>query len=334
MDIVTQGIAGALLAQTAANPQHRRYATITGLFAGLLPDLDAAIRSSTDPLLTLEFHRQFSHSLIFIPLGALIATLLLWPFLRKKLPLSWLYLFSLLGFASAGLLDACTSFGTQLLWPFSDERFAWNLVAIIDPLLTLVLITMVIAGWRTGKRIYPVSGVIFAFLYLLLAYTQQQAAVQIQQELAQSRKHTIETSVIKPTLGNIILWRSVYLHNGRYYVDAIRPAIFAATRIYTGQSIATYKMDTRINELAIAMKQYQDIIRFNKLSNGFLVKHPEDENVLGDIRYAMLPNSAAPLWGIRLNPDNPHQHVQEATFRENSIEIRKNFFRMLMGKDL
>ena len=121
MDIVTQGIAGALLAQTAANRQNRRYATITGLVAGLLPDLDAAIRSSTDPLLTLEFHRQFSHSLIFIPVGALIASVLLWPFLRKQLPIHLLYLFSLLGFASAGLLDACTSFGTQLLWPFSDD---------------------------------------------------------------------------------------------------------------------------------------------------------------------------------------------------------------------
>jgi inner membrane protein len=118
-------------------------------------------------------------------------------------------------------------------------------------------------------------------------------------------------------------------------VDAIRPSIFSGTRIYTGQSIAAYKMDTRINELAIATKQYGDILRFNKLSNGYLVKHPEDENVLGDIRYSMLPNGTEPLWGIKLNPNNPvAHHVEVVTFRKNTIEVRRGFFRMLMGKDL
>lgn len=334
MDIVTQGIAGALLAQMVSSREHRRYATITGLVAGVLPDMDAAIRSASDPLLTLEFHRQFSHSLLFIPVGALIASLILWPFMRQKLSTSRLYLFSLLGFSSAGLLDACTSFGTQLFWPFSDERIAWNLLAIIDPLFTLLILSMVVAFWRSGKKIYPVSGFVFALAYLLLAFSQQQAALQIQHELAQSRKHHPERSVIKPTLGNIVLWRSVYLHQGRYYVDAIRPAIFASTRIYTGKSIAAYRLDTRINELAIATKQNNDILRFQRLSDGFLVKHPEDENVLGDIRYAMLPNSAEPLWGIRLNPNNLHEHVQEATFRENNIETRRSFFRMVLGRNL
>ncbi len=57
MDIFTQGIAGALIAQMGAKPEHKRHATYAGLFAGLLPDADALIRSSNDPLLTLEFHR-------------------------------------------------------------------------------------------------------------------------------------------------------------------------------------------------------------------------------------------------------------------------------------
>ena len=35
------------------------------------------------------------------------------------------------------LLDAHTAYGTQLFWPFSDERFAWSIISIIDPLFTL-----------------------------------------------------------------------------------------------------------------------------------------------------------------------------------------------------
>ncbi|GAL32009.1 integral membrane protein [Vibrio maritimus] len=37
-----------------------------GLLSGLAPDIDVLIRSSHDPLLFLEFHRQFTHSLLFI----------------------------------------------------------------------------------------------------------------------------------------------------------------------------------------------------------------------------------------------------------------------------
>ena len=56
MDIVTQGLLGATLAQSAA-ARDTRLATGVGFAAGLLPDADSLIRSGSDPLLFLEFHR-------------------------------------------------------------------------------------------------------------------------------------------------------------------------------------------------------------------------------------------------------------------------------------
>ena len=53
-----------------------------GFLSGLAPDLDIFIRSESDPLLFLEFHRQFTHSLIFIPFVAFPTPLL--PFLFNK----------------------------------------------------------------------------------------------------------------------------------------------------------------------------------------------------------------------------------------------------------
>ncbi|MBT5700853.1 MAG: metal-dependent hydrolase, partial [Gammaproteobacteria bacterium] len=67
MDPISQGSLGAALAQSGSNPEKIKAATLLGCFAGLAPDLDIFIFSSTDPLLFLEFHRQFSHSLVFIP---------------------------------------------------------------------------------------------------------------------------------------------------------------------------------------------------------------------------------------------------------------------------
>ena len=77
MDILTHGLLGGTLAQSCSKKGETRAATTVGFLAALLADTDALIRSSTDPLLTLEYHRQFTHSLIFIPAGALLVALIL-----------------------------------------------------------------------------------------------------------------------------------------------------------------------------------------------------------------------------------------------------------------
>ena len=54
MDIVTQGLLGATLAQAAAKRDEVKTAALAGFAAGLLADADALIQSSRDPLLYLE----------------------------------------------------------------------------------------------------------------------------------------------------------------------------------------------------------------------------------------------------------------------------------------
>ena len=128
------------------------------MLAGLLADADILIRSSSDSLLTIEYHRHFTHSLVFIPVGAAIAMLLLWPFVRRHLPAGRLYLFCLAGFSMSGVLDAFTSYGTHLFWPFSDERVAFNIISIVDPVFTLILLVTLLAGLRLGHRRVALAG--------------------------------------------------------------------------------------------------------------------------------------------------------------------------------
>ena len=167
MDIVTQGLLGGLVAQASSEKAELRIATTAGFAAGLLADIDALIGSAEDPLLNIEFHRHFTHSLIFIPIGGLLAAFILWPFLRRRLTFGRLYFFSLLGYATHGLLDATTSYGTQLLLPFSDERIAWRIIAIVDPAFSLILIIAIIFGWRNRKALNARAGLLLAAGYLL-----------------------------------------------------------------------------------------------------------------------------------------------------------------------
>ena len=70
MDPLSQAAIGAAAAQSFSRKADLFRVGVVGALAGMAPDLDVLIRSSTDPLLQLEYHRQFTHSLIFIPFGA------------------------------------------------------------------------------------------------------------------------------------------------------------------------------------------------------------------------------------------------------------------------
>ena len=94
MDPLSQASLGASLSQsfatgkTCSGKSTLFSALVIGVLAGMAPDLDVFIRSAEDPLLFLEYHRQFTHSLVFIPFGALLCALVFYPFSRKKLSFS------------------------------------------------------------------------------------------------------------------------------------------------------------------------------------------------------------------------------------------------------
>lgn len=329
MDIITQGLLGATVAQAGAKPEEVRRASLVGFCAPLLADADALIRSAEDPLLFLAYHRHFTHALAFIPVGALLATLLCWPFLRKRLRFRRLYYFSLLGYATAGLLDACTSYGTHLLWPFSADRIAWSIISIFDPLFSLVLIVALGWGLAQARPRAARVGLAVAVAYLLLGVMQQTRAEALARAQAQQRGHAIERLLVKPTLGNLLLWRSVYASGGTFYVDAVRVGLAHST-FTEGGSVQAFDRDRDLPHLSDETVLYRDIQRFARFSEGFLVWHPAHPDVLGDIRYAMLPTSLRPLWGIALDRDAPNEPVTFETFRTMSDAEVEAFLTLLL----
>ena len=331
MDIITQGLIGATIAQASARPNEIRLASLVGFCAPLLADVDALIRSSEDPLLFLEYHRHFSHAILFIPLGALIASLLLWPLLRNHLAFKRIYLYALLGYATAGFLDACTSYGTHLLWPFNDDRIAWSIISIFDPVFSLALIVALVTGIVKHQPLAARYALMFAAAYLSLGAIQHERAQSLAHLQAQQRGHITERLIVKPTMGNLLLWRSVYEADGMYYVDAVRVGLPGNSRFFKGNSVQVFDINRDLPQLTNQMMVYRDIKRFELFSDGFLAWHPDQPYVLGDLRYAMLPTSIRPLWGIELQLDAPDTHVTFDTYRTMPDSERKAFFAMLFN---
>lgn len=332
MDPFSQGLTGAVLAQSCANKKELRKATLAGLVGGMIADLDVLIQSSSDPLLHLDFHRHFTHSLIFIPLGGLIAALLLWPFLRRGMHFSRIYLFATLGYATAGLLDACTSYGTHLLWPFSDERSAWNIISIIDPIYTLALLFAVAIAFLRWRPQFARIGLIVGLIYMSLGVVQRERVQDALEAVAVARGDTIVRSEVKPTLANRLLWRGVYQSGDHYRVDAYRVGVFTPAKIYEGEQRSVFKLSRDLPQVETESVLAKDIARFEHFSDGYLVLDAGDPSVLGDLRYSMLPTSAKPLWGIVFDSHQQNKHVVFENFRKLSAEGRQDFIDMLFAR--
>ena len=330
MDPLAQGLAGAALAGSGArDDKETRRALFVGFAAGLLPDLDVFIRSAEDPLLRLEFHRQFTHSLIFIPLGGLLAAAVFWPFLRKKTSFRRIWLLASLGYGTHGLIDACTSYGTYLLWPFSDMRVAWNNVAIVDPIFSFALILLLGLAFLRRKPRLARQGLCFGLAWLFLGVVQRERVESEARQLAEVRGHSVERIVVKPSIFNNLLWRSTYLSGGAIHADALRLHVFSGPTLYEGGSVPLLDWPALQSAYGIDSRAYRDAKRFAHFSDGFVALKPDDPNVIGDFRYALLPNTLDPVWGIRLNPEKPNGPIRFENFRQMDEATWEAFWNML-----
>jgi inner membrane protein len=327
MDPLTQGLIGASLPQALAkNRRSVFWAGCFGFVAGLLPDLDVLIRSSADPLLFLEYHRHFTHSLVFVPVGGLVCAVIFHLLFRRRSGLSFkaTWLFCTLGYGTHGLLDAFTSYGTLLWWPFSSERVALSAVSVIDPLVTLPVLVLVILATLRRQRWFAIGALLWASLYLGAGVLQRTAAITMGEALAVSRGHTPVRLDAKPSFANILVWKTTYEADDRFFVDAVRPTF--APRVFTGESVQKLDLVRDFPDLDMNSQQRRDIERFSIFSDGFLAQDPRMPDQIIDMRYSMLPNEIAGLWSIGISGTaGPDTH---ATFQNHREDTRGSLDRL------
>ena len=330
MDPLTQGAVGAALPQATRSKAQVGIAGALGFVAGLAPDLDVLIRSEADPLKFLEYHRQFTHALIAIPIGGLLCALALhWILGRRwRLTFAQTCLFCTLGYATHPLLDVSTSYGTMLFWPFSTERVSWSIVSIVDPLVTVPVVVLVVAAGLRRKPALARIALAWVGLYLAAGALQHHTARAMAVEIAVSRGHTPVRIEVKPSFGNIVVWKTIYQTANRFYVDAVRPNVLPRT--FPGVSVPILDRERDLPWLDPASQQARDIERFRWFSDGFVAEDPDRPNRIIDVRYSFVPNTVRALWSIELAPDAPPTaHARYRTHRERARESLGALWRMV-----
>src|SRR5215471_19773650 len=133
-----------------------RIVTWSLMLGAIFPDSDV-LRDlfSHDKLLIVTWHRSITHSLILLPIWALLlATLTSWFAKRKKWEAPSMT--ALIGIYAVGilshiLLDLVTTFGTMIWSPLEWSRPAWDMVFIVDFTLSGILLVPQMLAWAYSQ---------------------------------------------------------------------------------------------------------------------------------------------------------------------------------------
>lgn len=221
MDSITQAVLGASVQAALLGRWQGRKALLYGAALGTLPDLDVVIDYG-DAVANMTYHRGFSHSLFVVSAVALLLTALIrrWRpdagYSGTRLLLTlWLVLLTHV------LLDAFTSYGTQLLWPLPTPPIAWSSVFIIDPLYSVPLLLAVLVGGLFGLRgraaRWPAAALLLSSLYLGFTVAGKQMAEQRVERAMASAGIQAERLFSTPTPFNSLLWRVILIDGAQYH---------------------------------------------------------------------------------------------------------------------
>ena len=219
MDTLTHALSGALIGRATA-PRHESADTLpagrrmfVGALAAAFPDLDF-ITSYLTPLSYLYNHRGITHSLLLLPVWALLLSFVFAAIWRRRRTRdaavearnrapSWRAYFGIAAYGIAAHIagDLITSFGTMIFAPVSDARYALSATFIIDPWFTgLILVGLAACALWRSSRLPAAIGLAVLAGYVALQFVLQQRAIDFGEQYVREKgiQHAIVTAQPRP----------------------------------------------------------------------------------------------------------------------------------------
>jgi len=184
--------------------------------------------------------------------------------------------------------------------------------------ITLPLILgVVLAAWL--RRAWPAAAALgVALAWLGVGALQHARATGAQQALADVRGHEVVRARVDPSLGNVVLWRSLYqTPDGRLHADAVRlPLAGGTVTVRPGASTPL----VRAEEIASLPAAAPDAVARGArvwfwFTDGWVGRLPGAGVVLADHRYAADPAGLVPLWAMTLRPEDSVAPVSRSSPR-------------------
>lgn len=332
MDSLTQIVLGAAVGEKILGRKIGNRAMLYGAIAGTIPDLDVLVGKFLDPLTAVEIHRGFSHSIVFfLLLSPLLGVLIAKREKQSKVSMmngTGLVFWCLLTHA---LLDAFTTWGTQLLWP-ATVKFAFRSVFVIDPLYTIPFLFCLIMAMRKSRTDFKRTewnnlGLKISTAYLALTLVLKGITYyKFERALATSGIRVLQLET-KPTPFNTILWTATAETKDAYWIGEYS---FLDSRPIAFQSYPkNHKaLNDFINDLTIQ--------RLIALSEGqYTVTEKDGKLYFNDLRFGLLNRDEVHpqfAFSYKLLPEtNGFQAVEVPKTRQDGKVLLQQLWKRILG---
>jgi len=285
MDSLTQIVLGAAVGEAVLGKKVGNKAMLYGAIAGTIPDLDVLARFFVDTVTATEWHRGFSHSIFFSVIFAPIFGWVIWK-LNPKSDANWKDWSRLMfwGLFTHPILDAFTTWGTQLFWPFKT-RLAFQNIFVIDPLYTIpflffLILTMFQKRTAAKRKKYNRLGLLISSVYLALTLILKGFAYQKFTDSLEFQGIVYNEMDIRPAPFSTVLWTAnidtddAYLISNYSFFDS-RPIQFTAY--------------PKNHQLLGNLETNDKVVRLIDIAEGwYTISKEENKLIFNDLRFGLL----------------------------------------------
>ncbi|GAB5418842.1 MAG: metal-dependent hydrolase [Crocinitomicaceae bacterium] len=205
------------------------------------------------------------------------------------------------------LLDAHTTWGTQLFWPF-EYRVAYQNIFVVDPLYTLpflifTLIALFMKRTNPKRAKFNKFGLIVSSSYMVLSIVLKAVTFsQFESKLEEEKIAYIEMDT-RPAPLNTFLWNAQVETKNGYRI--------AYYSIFDSKPIQFSEELPKNHHLLEPYKDQEAIQQLIKISQGwYLIREEGDKLYYIDLRFGQLgfdPDESEFIWKFELVPDKNGQ---------------------------
>lgn len=315
MDILTQAILGGSVGYALAGQKLGKKALNWGIIGGVIPDLDIILVKIMGPFAEFQYHRGFTHGLVFCLFLGYCMGEILYQYHRNQGYSRYVWHQLMIGsITTHPLLDIFTSYGTQLFWPFTNWRVASSSVSVVDPFYTMPLLAILLCAYKntTSEKIWKTNNffLVLTTAYLFWGgYTAVQAKDYALQALTpQLSKKEWQLQVHK-TFGQIFLHRVI--------LRTEKEVKIGYTSTWKPKSITWETYPIHKHKCWIDIQQDPQVKLFHWFSG---ITYPELDAATNtyriyDLRYGFKGLSNKGFWGITVSFDPKSCRILEPVTR-------------------
>ncbi|WP_010522930.1 metal-dependent hydrolase [Aquimarina agarivorans] len=335
MDSLTQIVLGAAVGEATISKKVGNKAILWGAIAGTIPDLDIIIKYFTDTVTANELHRGFSHSILFCIIAAPIFGWLVHK-ISGNAEANWKDWTRLMfwGLFTHPILDAFTTWGTQLFWPH-PYKIAFKNIFVIDPLYTIPFLICVIIAMtyeRTNPKRKKINhlGLILSTSYLVLTLLFKWYTFNVFEQNLKNQQRSYNSIQTKPTPLNSILWNA--------NVETQNAYLIGDYSLFDGNTPVQFAKYPKNHELLGKLKDHPLILRLIDLTEGwYTIEKVGNTFYFNDLRFGLYGTGKANdrfVFSYKLYYDD--QGKLQAKERDPDIEkapeLLKKLVKRIFGK--